>query len=123
MRVLMMNLSCCCSLLACLGWHFPVCCRKRSWFAKLTLSRWEYITTIDFEWDYVAAKRKFKWPLLVRLVVLIMRRTVVLMCCVKLYSTCRICALGSTICFLIGVDVTRKIDCQVRSIPDGLLPY
>ena len=31
---------------------------------------------MDFEWKYVTAKRKFKWPLLVRLVVLVMRRRV-----------------------------------------------
>lgn len=39
--------------------------------------RWEFVTTVDFEWKYVTEKRKFKWPLLVRLVVLILRRATV----------------------------------------------
>ncbi|KAF8487176.1 hypothetical protein DFH94DRAFT_841551, partial [Russula ochroleuca] len=55
---------------------------------------WELITTMDFEWNYVTAKRKFKWPLL-------------------LHSTCRICALGTVICSLIGSNVTHEINCQL----------
>ena len=44
------------------------------------LSRWEFITNITFEWNYVATKKKIRWPLLVRLpVVLIMRRAEVVM--------------------------------------------
>ncbi len=48
-------------------------------FAEPTSSRWEFFTTIDFEWKYLNSEKKFKWPLLVRLVVLIMRRMTVVM--------------------------------------------
>jgi hypothetical protein len=45
-----------------------------------SLSRWEYITNVTFEWNYIASKKKIKWPLLVRLLaVLIMRCVAVVM--------------------------------------------
>ena len=45
-----------------------------------SLSRWEFITNITFEWNYVATKKRIRWPLLVRLlVVLIVRRAAVVM--------------------------------------------
>jgi hypothetical protein len=34
-------------------------------FAEPTSSRWEFLTTINFEWDYVTRKKKITWPLLV----------------------------------------------------------
>lgn len=68
---------------------------------------------MDFEWKYVTAKRKFKWPLLVRLVVLVMRRRVTFGDAVQLYSTCRVCTLGCVICNFIISDVSHEIDCMV----------
>ena len=45
-----------------------------------SLSRWEFTTNITFEWNYVATKKRIRWPLLVRLlVVLIGRRAAVVM--------------------------------------------
>ena len=41
-----------------------------------SLPRWEYITNVTFEWNYIASKKKIKWPLLVRLL------AVLIMCCV-----------------------------------------
>jgi hypothetical protein len=48
-------------------------------FAEPTSSRWEFLTTINFEWNYVTRKKKITWPLLVRPAALPMRRTEVAM--------------------------------------------
>ncbi|KAH9990371.1 hypothetical protein BJV77DRAFT_623046 [Russula vinacea] len=55
---------------------------------------WELVTTMNFEWKYVTAERKFKWPLL-------------------LHSTCRGCALITVICSIISSNITHEINCQL----------
>ncbi|KAH9962909.1 hypothetical protein BC827DRAFT_179781 [Russula dissimulans] len=54
---------------------------------------WEFFTSMKFEWEHLTGKKKFKWTLL-------------------LYSWSRICAVGGTICNLIGFNVTHSINCQ-----------
>ncbi|KAH9003685.1 hypothetical protein EDB86DRAFT_2826269 [Lactarius hatsudake] len=54
---------------------------------------WEFFTTLDFEWDYITGRRKFRWTLL-------------------LYSLSRLAALGTTICNIVGYNVTHQINCQ-----------
>jgi hypothetical protein len=50
---------------------------RSSAFAKPILSRWEFFTAIDFDWNYLTTKKKFKWPAFVRPGSLIMRRMAV----------------------------------------------
>ncbi|KAH9056778.1 hypothetical protein EDB87DRAFT_1634889 [Lactarius vividus] len=54
---------------------------------------WDFFTTLDFEWDYIAGRRKFRWTLC-------------------LYSLSRLGTLGTTICNIIGFNVTHEINCQ-----------
>ncbi|KAH9011635.1 hypothetical protein EDB85DRAFT_2041438, partial [Lactarius pseudohatsudake] len=54
---------------------------------------WDFFTTLDFEWDYITGRRKFRWTLL-------------------LYSLSRLGALGTTICNIVGFNVTHQINCQ-----------
>ncbi|KAH9953607.1 hypothetical protein BC827DRAFT_125661 [Russula dissimulans] len=55
--------------------------------------RWDFLTTLWFEWEFLTGKRKFKWTLL-------------------LYSTSRIGAVGAVISSLVGFSSTTSIDCQ-----------
>jgi len=52
---------------------------RSSRFAKAILSRWEFFTAIDFDWNYLTTKKKIKWPAFVRFGSLIMRRVAVMM--------------------------------------------
>ncbi|KAH8978712.1 hypothetical protein EDB92DRAFT_1908333 [Lactarius akahatsu] len=54
---------------------------------------WDFFTTLDFEWDYITGRRKFRWTLL-------------------LYSFSRLGALGTAICNIVGFNVTHEINCQ-----------
>ncbi|KAH9031889.1 hypothetical protein EDB85DRAFT_1300571 [Lactarius pseudohatsudake] len=64
---------------------------------------WDFFTTLDFEWDYITGRRKFRWTLL-------------------LYSLSRLGALGTTICNLVGYNVTHQINCQVRCVSERCPP-
>ncbi|KAF8269592.1 hypothetical protein EI94DRAFT_1799011 [Lactarius quietus] len=54
---------------------------------------WDFFSTLDFEWDYIVGKRKFRWTLL-------------------LYSISRLGALGNGISNLVGFNVAHPINCQ-----------
>ncbi|KAI0047721.1 hypothetical protein FA95DRAFT_1605852 [Auriscalpium vulgare] len=54
---------------------------------------WEYVTNLYYEWEFVSGKRKWLWTL-------------------SIYSSCRFCCLMFTILNLVGMDVTREINCQ-----------
>ncbi|KAH9162277.1 hypothetical protein EDB89DRAFT_653257 [Lactarius sanguifluus] len=54
---------------------------------------WDFFMTLDFEWEYITGRRKFRWTLL-------------------LYSLSRLGALGATICNIVGFNVTHQINCQ-----------
>ncbi|KAH9062646.1 hypothetical protein EDB83DRAFT_2520140 [Lactarius deliciosus] len=54
---------------------------------------WDFFTTLDFEWDYITGRRKFRWTLL-------------------LYSLSRLATLGTTICNIVGYNITHQIHCQ-----------
>ncbi|KAH9024117.1 hypothetical protein EDB84DRAFT_446754 [Lactarius hengduanensis] len=54
---------------------------------------WDFLTTLDFEWDYITGRREFRWTLL-------------------LYSLSRLGALGTTICNIVGFNATHQINCQ-----------
>ncbi|KAH9036730.1 hypothetical protein EDB83DRAFT_2414187 [Lactarius deliciosus] len=52
---------------------------------------------LGFEYSVITKKRKFTWPFL-------------------LYLGCRWCPLFSIMFQFLGLDVSHKIDCQVRKI-------
>lgn len=55
---------------------------------------WEFFTAIDFDWNYLASKKKFKLPIF-------------------LYLSCRVCSLGVVICNFINDNVAHRINCQL----------
>lgn len=81
-------------------------------FAKPTLSRWEFFSTLDFEWNYLTKRKKLKWPFFVRPGISHFESRgsddVV-----QLYLACRICSLGVVICYFISDNITHPIACQV----------
>ena len=75
----------------------PACTR-----AMLTAAyhRWEYFTTLDFEWEVFTGRRPWKWSFVV-------------------YFIARLLTMGSTILTFIGFNLTTQFNCSVRgsSIP------
>jgi hypothetical protein len=67
-------------------------------FAVLTAAchRWEFFTTLDFEWEVFCGRRPWKWSFVV-------------------YLTARILALIAIILNLIGFNFTSRFNCNVRS--------
>ena len=82
-------------------------------------SRWEYLTTLQFEWQIITGKRKYRWTILVRSADGIglwslpdtRSRTGA-----KLYSGCRLSTLLAIILIFFGVDTTTQIDCKVGGV-------
>lgn len=56
--------------------------------------RWEFVTTLDFEWEVFTGKRPWKWSFAV-------------------YLTARILALTSVILNFIGFNLTTQFNCNV----------
>jgi hypothetical protein len=65
-------------------------------FAILTTPccRWEFLTTLDFEWEILTGKRPWKWSFVV-------------------YLTARVLAFMATICELVGFNLTFMLNCNV----------
>ncbi|KAI0044303.1 hypothetical protein FA95DRAFT_1562363 [Auriscalpium vulgare] len=85
------------------NWNDPVVLARTSLdFVKLEHALagvyiWEYVTHIDYEWDFISGRRKWVWTLVI-------------------YSLCRFSCLLFTIVNLVGMDVTTEINCQARLI-------
>lgn len=60
----------------------------------MTRDRWEFITTLDFEWEVYTGKRPCKWSFIV-------------------YLTARVLALICVILSLVVFNVTRHLHCNV----------
>jgi hypothetical protein len=58
--------------------------------------RWEFFTTLDFEWEVFTGRRPWKWSFAV-------------------YFVARLLAMGSTILTFIGLNLTTPFNCTVRS--------
>ena len=56
---------------------------------------WEYVTTLDFEWEVYMGRRQWRWSFLV-------------------YVAARLLALSCIIVSLVGFNLTREFDCAVR---------
>jgi hypothetical protein len=63
----------------------------------MTGNRWEFITTLDFEWEVYTGKRPCKWSFIV-------------------YVTARVLALICIILSLVVFNVTRRLDCNVHHL-------
>src|SRR6266702_6550962 len=57
--------------------------------------RWEYFTTLDFEWEVYTGRRQWRWSFLV-------------------YVSARLLALACVIAGLVGFNLTREFNCTVR---------
>jgi hypothetical protein len=85
-------------------WHLPVRFNllHTHRFAMLTAPchRWEFFTTLDFEWEIFTGRRPWRWSFIV-------------------YLTARLLALMATVCDLVGFNLTSMYDCNV-SIRSGI---
>jgi len=54
---------------------------------------WEWFMSIEFDWDFIRGKRKFRWPM-------------------TFYFLNRYCLLFALIGITIALNITKKIDCQ-----------
>ncbi|TFK38035.1 hypothetical protein BDQ12DRAFT_606964 [Crucibulum laeve] len=61
--------------------------------ALLGLYIWEWFTSLDFDWQYISGKKKFRWPLI-------------------FYFLNRYCLLFALIGIAIALNVTTEVDCQ-----------
>jgi len=55
---------------------------------------WEFLTTLDYEWNVIQGRRHYRWT-------------------IWIYSFTRVATLMAVILNLIGLNVTRPINCQV----------
>jgi len=65
--------------------------------------RWEFFTTLDFEWEVFTGRRPWKWSFAV-------------------YLTSRLLALVAIMCNFIGFNLATKFDCNVSG-RSGILPF
>lgn len=56
---------------------------------------WEFVTTLDFEWEVYTGKRPWRWSFVV-------------------YVAARVLALICIILSLVGFNLTRQFNCNVR---------
>lgn len=61
--------------------------------ALLGLYIWEWFTSLEFDWQYISGRKKFRWPMV-------------------FYFLNRYCLLFALIGIAIALNVTSKIDCQ-----------
>ena len=62
--------------------------------------RWEFFTTLDFEWEIFTGRRPWRWSFIV-------------------YLTARVLAFVAIVCDLVGFNLTSEFDCNV-SICSGV---
>jgi hypothetical protein len=81
------------------NWHSPeVITEDEFIFLKfihvlLGLYAWEWLSSLDFDWEYLTGRKKFRWPM-------------------AFYFLNRYCLLLSLIGITISFNVTTKVDCQ-----------
>ncbi|KAG9313367.1 hypothetical protein JVU11DRAFT_5683 [Chiua virens] len=61
--------------------------------ALLGLYIWEFVTSLDFDWEFLSGKKKFRWPLI-------------------FYFAGRYCLLFALIGITVALNVRKEIDCQ-----------
>jgi len=55
---------------------------------------WEFVTTLDYEWDVIQGRRPYRWT-------------------IWIYSFTRLATLMAVILTMVGLDATRPMNCQV----------
>jgi len=65
---------------------------------------WEFLTTLDYEWDVFRGRRPYRWT-------------------IWIYSLTRIAALMAVILNMVGFDTTTSINCQVWVTFEVLFAY
>ncbi|KAH9988673.1 hypothetical protein BJV77DRAFT_1160891 [Russula vinacea] len=65
---------------------------------------WEYITTLDYEWDFIRGRRPYRWT-------------------IWIYSLTRTATLITVILVLINLNLTTPIDCQVLTTFELVTSY
>ncbi|KAH9990083.1 hypothetical protein BJV77DRAFT_633989 [Russula vinacea] len=65
---------------------------------------WEFLTTLDYEWDVIRGHRPYRWTIWV-------------------YSIARVATLLDIVVNLIGLNITTEINCQAWSTFIGLFAY
>ncbi|KAI0052431.1 hypothetical protein FA95DRAFT_1601803 [Auriscalpium vulgare] len=65
---------------------------------------WEYVTTLNYEWEVITGKRPYRWT-------------------IWIYSISRLSALWTVILNLIGFNLTHEINCQVWIIFELFFAY
>ena len=85
-------------------------------------SRWEYITTIQFEWEIITGQRKCRWTILVRFADRIGLWSLPDSSHIgaKLYSGCRLSTLLAIVALFIPLNSTTPIDCKVGGVSSPL---
>ena len=63
----------------------------------MTGERWEFFTTLDFEWEVYTGRRPYKWSFIV-------------------YVTARVLALICIFFGLVVFNITRHVDCDVHPL-------
>lgn len=48
---------------ACTLWALHVRCVHVSQGLSLIRCRWEFVSSLDFDWQFISGKRRFRWPL------------------------------------------------------------
>ena len=86
------------------------------------LSRWEYITTIQFEWEIITGQRKYRWTILVRFADRIGLWSLPDTSHVgaKLYSGCRLSTLLAVVVIFVGFNTATLINCKVGGVSSPL---
>src|SRR5579863_1956220 len=85
-----------------LCWHLHVSIPPVVEVASVYISdRWEFVTTLDFEWEVYTGRRPWRWSFIV-------------------YVAARVLALVCIIISLVGFNLTRQFGCNVR--PTHCLP-
>ena len=86
-----------CQSHSCIQWHLHVRYNLHTMrFAMLTAPRyrWEFLATLDFEWEIFTGRRPWRWSFVV-------------------YLTARLLALVATVCDLVGFNLTSMFYCEV----------
>ena len=86
------------------------------------LSRWEYVTTLQFEWQIITGQRKYRWTILVRFADRIGLWSLPDTSHIgaKLYSGCRLSTLLAIVVIFIGFNSATPIDCKVGGVSSPL---
>jgi len=74
------------------------------WHAFDGLFLWEFFTTLDYEWNIIRGRRPFRWT-------------------IWIYSLTRIATLVAVILNIVGVDISRPINCQLWVIFQSIFAY